>query len=51
MMGDAKKPVEEAARCSECEQLQDYDGILRCKMFYGAKIEDTTEKHCKDSIR
>lgn len=45
-----RKPVEDAASCSECEQLWNDDGILRCGMYCNAMIEDTKEKHCKDSI-
>lgn len=46
-----KKPVEEATMCSECEQLFDEKGVMRCRMFYGAMIKEPDEKHCKDSIR
>lgn len=45
-----KKIAEEAKDCSECVELKDDKGTLRCMKFYGAIIEDTTEKHCKDSI-
>lgn len=47
----SKKPVEESASCAECEQLKDDKGTLRCAMYGGSIVEDTTEKHCKDSIR
>ncbi|WP_256846927.1 hypothetical protein [Paenibacillus sp. Pae108] len=45
-----RKPVEEAVNCAQCKQLQDDNGTLRCGMFYGAKIENTADKHCEDSI-
>jgi hypothetical protein len=47
--GLGKKPVEESVCCSECEQLKDDNGTLRCMMFDGAIIENDTDKHCKDS--
>lgn len=50
-MNDYRKPVEDAMSCSECERLHDDNGTLRCMMFDGAIIKDTTDKHCKDSIR
>ena len=45
-----KKSSEEAMTCLECEQLKNDKGTLRCEMFANAIIEDTKEKHCKDSI-
>lgn len=50
-MVDAKKPVDEALSCYECEQLRDDNGTLRCASFYNAIIKDAEDKHCKDSIR
>lgn len=43
------KPAEDAASCSECEQLWSDEGTLRCRMYYNAMIEDTKEKHCRDT--
>lgn len=47
----SKKPSEETINCAECGQLKNDKGILRCVMFDDAIIEDTAEKHCKDSMR
>lgn len=48
--GINKKPILEAISCSECEQLWNGNGVLRCRFFDNAKIEDTDEKHCEDSM-
>ena len=50
-MNKEKKPVEDAKTCTECEQLKNDNGVLRCTMFDRAIIEDATEKQCEDSIR
>ena len=50
MIGPIKKPIEEAESCSECEYLWNDNGVIRCRFFDDAKIEDAEEKHCKDSI-
>lgn len=45
-----KKAREDAKECAECEQLWNDDGILRCRDYDNAIIEDIKEKNCKDSI-
>lgn len=49
-LASSKKPVEEATSCAECVRLKEDHGTFRCMSFDGARIEDITEKHCKDSI-
>ena len=46
-----KKSAEDASSCAHCVQLQHDRDTHRCLLFDSAIVEDTHEKHCKDSIR
>ncbi|MBP1907091.1 phage FluMu protein Com [Paenibacillus turicensis] len=46
-----KKNVGDASTCWECNQLHNDSGRQRCSMYDNAIIEDTSDKHCLDSVR